>query len=382
MNDRSPVAVVATKDHDGTQAAIAAALDATGLGELLVPGAKVLVKPNYHGAEGHTATEFVEALVREAMARGAGEIVVGDGPNYGMDDAADYFEHIGIADACRRLGVPLVTFHLGEYDLVEPGLRALPKTIGVTKWLAWADVVINAPVMKTHFNVATTLAIKNMKGCIRPNDKRDLHMMDLHLAIAGLATILHPQITVMDATVAYEGMGPAAGTPVDMGLVLAGVTPFEVDVVANWLMGHEPAQIRYLREAERLGLGEMPASVEAIAARTNLGADELLALRRNFARPYDEAQASFPNLRINAEMACSGCLSNLFTALSEMKAAGEADDLRGYVVIGRVPEGDCPDLAVGGCTFSAWDDCESVPGCPPTIEQIKTALRKMSGAAA
>jgi hypothetical protein len=295
-----------------------------------------------------------------------------------MEDSSEYYECIGVAEVCRRVGVELVSFHQGEYDLIEPGLRALPKTIGVTKWLAWADVVIDAPVMKTHFNVATTLAIKNLKGCIRPRDKRDLHTMDLHLAIAALAKIIRPHITIMDATTAYEGMGPSAATPVDLGLVIVGTTPFEVDVVANWLMGLEPAQVRYLREAETLGLGQVPGGIDAIAARTNLGAEELLGLRRNFARPYDEAHGRFPNLRINAEMACSGCLMNLFTALGEMKGAGEADDLRGYIVIGRVPEGDWPDLAVGGCTFSAWDETESVPGCPPTIEQIKTALRVMS----
>jgi uncharacterized protein (DUF362 family) len=379
MSERPAVVVVATKDHADLQGATAAALDATGLGELLRPGAKVLVKPNFHGGEGYTSPAFIEALVREAQARGAGEVVVGDGPFYGLDDASEYYERIGAAEVCRELGARLVTFHQGEYDVVHPGLRALPETIGVTRWVSWADVVINAPVMKTHFNTATTLAIKCLKGCIRPRDKRDLHMMDLHLAIAGLAKIIRPHITIMDATVAYEGMGPCAGTPVDFGLVIAGATTFDVDVVANWLMGFEPDKVRYLREAETLGLGQMPAGDEAVAARTNLGAKEMRTLRREFARPYDRVRDEFPNLRLNVEMACSGCLMNLFTALSEMKAAGETEGLRGYIAIGRVPEGEWPDLAVGACTFSAWEESESVPGCPPAIEEIKGALRKAKG---
>lgn len=375
MSETAPVAVVAAKEKPSLQEALASALDTAGLGEVVRPGAKVLLKPNLHGGHGYTSLDVIEALIVEMRSRGAAEVVVGDGPFYGLDDATGYFESIGVADLCRRQDVRLVTFHMHDYDVIEPNLRALPPTIGVTEWFRWADVVVNAPVMKTHFNVATTLAIKNLKGFLRPADKRELHMMDIHLAIAALAKLIRPDFVVLDATVAYEGLGPAAATPVDMGLVLAGAEAFEVDVVGNWLMGLEPSQVRYLREAERLGLGQIPASADALAARTNLSPAELGALRRNFAGPYDRVQEEYPNLRINAEMACSGCLMNLFTALSEMRAAGEADDLRGYLAIGRVPDGDWPDLAVGMCTFSAWDHSENVMGCPPTIEEIKTALR-------
>ncbi len=335
---------------------------------------RVLIKPNLHGGHGYVAPEVLDAVVGWANDCGAAEVVVGEGPYWGVANFETYVEETGAADVCRRHGVALINLHEHEYELLRPQMPTLPETLGVSKWLAWADLSISVPVMKTHLNTLVTLAFKNLKGLIRPEDKREIHKCDLHLAVAALPLFVRPDVHLLDATVAYEGMGPGNATPVQMGLVIASTDPFALDCVATWLMGIEPAKVRYLREAERLGLGQLPASDEAVAALAGITLDRLAQWRRQFELPYEAAHAEYPSLHISTELACSGCVMNLFSALRELKTEGIAERLRGTVAVGKPPEQ--VDLAVGNCTFAAWEAAAYVAGCPPTIAEIKQALRE------
>jgi hypothetical protein len=65
---------------------------------------------------------------------------------------------------------------------------------------------------------------------------------------------------------------------------------------------------------------------------------------------------------------------NLFTALRELQQLGRAAELTGRVAIGKAP--GQVDLAVGNCTYAAWETAPHVRGCPPTIEAIKQALQE------
>ena len=353
---------------------------ADAVGQVLRPyaararGGRVLVKPNLHGGHGYVAPEVLDAVLQWTKDCGAAEVVVGEGPYWGMSDFERYAEQIGAAEVCRRHGVRLINLHEHEYDIVRPEMPALPERLGVSKWLAWADLSISVPVMKTHLNTLVTLAFKNLKGLIRPQDKRDIHTKDLHLAVAALPLFVQPDVHLLDATVAYEGMGPGNATPVEMGLVMASADPFALDCLGAWLMGIEPAKLRYLREAERLGLGRLPAGGDAVAALADVAPERLGGWRRQFKLPYEAAEAEYPDLRISTKLACSGCVMNLFSALRELKAEGMAEGLRGTVAVGKPPEQ--VDLAVGNCTFAAWDGAAHLPGCPPTIAEIKRALQE------
>lgn len=361
--------------EEGLAAGLAEAMATADLDGIVELGANVLVKPNLHGGSGYTSMQAIEATVNWLRDMGAGKVVVGEGPYYGLDNPWPYFSEIGATGLCRRLGVKLVNFHEHDYTLVRSNMPALPESIGITRWVEWADVVVSLAVMKTHFNTLTTLSIKNLKGFIRRQDKRDIHRMDLHLAIAALARLIRPHINIIDASVAYEGMGPSNATPVPMNLVIAASAAFDADVIANWLMGFEPARVRYLREAERLGLGQIPADDEGVAGLCNVPVARMRALRRRFEAPYEAAARDYPNLRISTDLACSGCVMNLFTALKELREAGKAGRLRGTVAVGKPPQ--ALDLAVGNCTFAAWDDAPHVEGCPPHIEDIKAALEQL-----
>lgn len=333
-------------------------------------GATVFVKPNLHGGHGFTSPSVIEAVCRWAYERGAARVRVGDGP-YWAQAAADtdrYFERIGLYEAADRSGAEPVNLHRLPYRILQPGRSALPAEIGVTSLLFESDVVINLPLLKTHFQTLVTLGIKNLKGCLRPEDKRRFHEIELNAAVAELCRLIAPRIpiTVLDATTAVEGMGPAAGAELRMDLLAASTDVVALDSVACFLAGIDPREVRIIRQCARLGLGRVDMDdIEVVG-------EQPTAHRRRFRRPHDELADHFPGLRIVAGGACSGCTMNLLGALAAIDTRGDRVTVPA-VALGakaRIEEG----LAVGDCAVDCSDGCHHLPGCPPQTATIRRAL--------
>ncbi|HEU5118991.1 MAG TPA: DUF362 domain-containing protein, partial [Isosphaeraceae bacterium] len=70
-----------------------------------------------------------------------------------------------------------------------------------------------------------------------------------------LARKTGPHVSVVDGFVAMHGEGPRHGTPVKLGVVVAGTNPVAVDAVSASVMGFDPQSIGYLSYANTAGLG-------------------------------------------------------------------------------------------------------------------------------
>ena len=87
--------------------------------------------------------------------------------------------------------------------------------------------------------------------------------MDLHLAIADLATVLRPQLTILDAMRILKPGGPSGPGAVDpYNGVIAGVDPVAVDAygvgLSTWNgQTYRPNQLTHLRHAASHGLGTL-----------------------------------------------------------------------------------------------------------------------------
>lgn len=350
------------------------ALELAGLGDIVSQGDKVLLKPNQHGGHGFTSPLVLKAGARWAFESGAAEVWIGDGPVWCMTDAAPYFAHTGLQAACDETGAKSLNFHAGEFRTIHPDSPDLPETIGISEYLYEADVVINVPLMKTHFNTLVTLGIKNLKGCIRPADKLTFHTIELNAAIAEVNRLMAGLVTatVMDGSVAYEGMGPGGATEVDMGLLLASQDVVAVDAVTCDLMGIDPAQARIIRCCAERGLGEMDLEKIAIVGESPD------AHRRKFKLPFEVMAESFPELRLCTEGACSGCAMNLFRAMDIAHSLGQPFTCD-TVVIGPCVETEGEVLLVGRCTKPGWERAPHVKGCPPTVDAIRVAMTGIEG---
>ncbi len=73
------------------------------------------------------------------------------------------------------------------------------------------------------------------------------------------AFVLKPQINIIEGILAQDGDEhnlDRIGTDQLVNIVVAGCSPYEVDAVGNYVMGHDPSEIWYTRVAKEKGFGE------------------------------------------------------------------------------------------------------------------------------
>jgi len=118
--------------------------------------------------------------------------------------------------------------------------------------------IIHLPTMKCHIYTTTTGAMKNAFGGLL-NEKRHYCHSEIHKTLVDLLTIqkeIHSGIfAVVDGTVAGNGPGPRTMQPVVANLILASGDQVAVDAVSSKIMGFDPANLEYIAEADKKGLG-------------------------------------------------------------------------------------------------------------------------------
>ncbi|MBM3118241.1 MAG: DUF362 domain-containing protein, partial [Chloroflexi bacterium] len=75
-----------------------------------------------------------------------------------------------------------------------------PDKFRITEFAFNCDKFINLPVLKTHYLTTVTLAMKNLKGCLKREDKPLFHHRDLNRAVVELCKIVKPTVNVIDCT--------------------------------------------------------------------------------------------------------------------------------------------------------------------------------------
>jgi hypothetical protein len=191
--------------------------------------------------------------------------------------------------------------------------------------------------------------------------------MNLDRAIVELNRLLQADLTIMDATQAMEGMGPAGGSWVDMGLILASTDVVAMDSVCCYLMEIDPDEVMTLRFALRTGLGETDID------KIQVIGENLAEYKRHFERPMDSMMRQYPRLNLSNEGACSGCNMNLFAALKGINIKSEKLAWN-EIVMGNDKPKSSNFLLIGACTSSLRREHTYVPGCPPDVEEIRNKL--------
>ncbi len=180
--------------------------------------------------------------------------LVGDSPGFG--DIRKVAEKSGLLQVCTDTGAELVEFA----EAVEVSGSGLFKRLELARPYLEADRVINLPKLKTHEMMTMTCAVKNLFGAVVGHAKAAWHLKagaDREMFARMLLEIYllrKPDLTIVDAITAMEGNGPGSGDPVHVGLLLAGVNPLAVDVIAAEIAGI-PKKLLYVEVAARkLGL--------------------------------------------------------------------------------------------------------------------------------
>ena len=229
-----------------------------GMERFVAKGARVLLKPNLvFGRQADRAINThpevlraVAVLVREA---GASWIGMGDSPGYGTARAAA--KSAGLAEVAGEEGVEMIEFT--PVEDVDPN-RAFMR-LELAREVLEADVVVNLPKMKTHGQMLMTLAVKNMFGAVPGARKFQWHYRagrDRSLfarVINEIALRVRPHLSILDAVVGMDGMGPTNGTPRPVGFIAASDDPWALDAVVMDVLGIDRQTLFILADAAANG---------------------------------------------------------------------------------------------------------------------------------
>lgn len=347
--------------------------------KMISPGSKVVIKPNLTGdtnlwREGIVTNPYVvEGIIRYAEQASPHEIVIAEATACGLDNKKAFREN-GFEEVAERTGAAIVDLYDEEFIATPVKKGMVTNEIKIAKRILEADVLINVPTMKTHVATGVSLCLKNMKGVLPENEKRRSHFLGVNKFVTDLNSIVGPQLCVIDATVAMEGDGPMQGTPVNLGVLLAGTDPVATDLIATRLMGFDPWKFKCFNFAREKEIGVWR---EEEITLTGTPLDEV---RRTF-RPASGPFPDIAGITLVDGGACPGCLDGVRIALGRIKTAGLLDKLPPTTIIvgehGTVTGEN--DVIVGRCLKRHRGKRHYVPGCPAQIFVIADELRELAG---
>ncbi len=219
--------------------------------------AKILIKPNLNSnmnaLTGNTTDlRLLSAVIELLKENGYQDITIGEGTNSGfyrnnisvisrlkVDALADYYD-VSVKDLNYSKTVE-VKF--------EKGVKAC-----VAKECIEADLFINMPKLKTHFENGMSVCLKNLMGCLVGQENKKKTHKSLEANILNINKFLKPHLHIVDAIFSMEGLGPTRGTPIKTGMVLIGTDPYLIDLMCAKLASFNHKKVRTLVESEKRGI--------------------------------------------------------------------------------------------------------------------------------
>jgi uncharacterized protein (DUF362 family) len=255
-------------DVSGTDPAkmVAAALAALGgISKIVKKGDFVVIKPNAAFANPPawgttTHPETVVAIAKACLEAKAKEVLILEFPQAKGEKC---LERCGLTAALKALpGVKVKLLGPGDFQKVEVKGGVTLKSVEVAKQILSADVFINVPAAKAHYQAGVSFGLKNHMGLIQ--DRQAFHTaMELHQAVADLGRVIKPNLTILDATRALLTNGPAGpGETSEPGRMIVGRKVTSVDAYGLTVAKFNsktmtPADARHIEFAGKAGLGEV-----------------------------------------------------------------------------------------------------------------------------
>ena len=232
-----------------------------GMSSIIRRGDVVVVKPNMGwdrtpelGANTHPLV--VRSVVEQCLEAGAGKVLVFDNT---CNDARRCYVQSGIQGAIEALGSDRVQLeHIDRRAFLEVDIKG---GVALQRWPFYrpaldADRFVNVPVAKHHSISRLTLGLKNMMGVIGGN--RGVLHRKIDESLADINSVVHSDLTVIDATRILMANGPQGGRLEDVrqtDTLIASTDIVAADSYAATLFGLQPSDLPMLVTAARRGLG-------------------------------------------------------------------------------------------------------------------------------
>ena len=246
---------------------VAAALAAFGgISKFVKKGDYVVIKPNAAFANPPawgttTHPDTVAAVARACLDAKAKQVLILEYPQAKGDKC---LERCGLKAAMAALPTAKIKLLSGAGDFQKVDVKGgvALKSVEVAKAILSADVFINVPAAKAHYQAGVSFGLKNHMGLIL--DRQAFHTaMELHQAVADLGRGIVPHLTILDATRALLTNGPAGpgdtSTPgrIVVGRKVTSVDAYGLTVAKFNNKSMTPADARHIEFAGKAGLGQI-----------------------------------------------------------------------------------------------------------------------------
>ncbi|WP_020676018.1 DUF362 domain-containing protein [Geopsychrobacter electrodiphilus] len=237
-----------------------------GMERFVKPGETVVVKPNIGWDRGvdlaaNTHPLVVKTVVSLCLEAGAKKVQLFDRT---CNDPRRCYVSSGIQQAISDLNsiqAELVYMDRRAYKELE-----ISQGKAINRWSFYlpaleADRLINLPIAKHHSISTLTLGMKNLMGVIGGN--RGMLHSKIAEALADINTVIHSDLTLIDATRILVANGPQGGRLEDVEVrntLIASPQVVTADAFASTLFGYQPDQIETIVAGYRRGLGEIDLS--------------------------------------------------------------------------------------------------------------------------
>ena len=343
-------------------------------------GSTVVIKPNITAnniswRQGIvTNPNLVRAIVEVVADRNPRRIVIAEAIAVGLD-VKKAFSFLKYDIIARDTGAQLIDLYDEKFvEVPVPGSK-FHSTLHIAKTILEADYLINVPVMKTHVAAGISVCMKNLMGTISQEQKKKFHFFGVAESVTDLNSAVKPQLCIVDGTVAGEGDGPMANTPVGFETILAGTDSRIVDTVCAKVMGFEPSEIEILNTCNDRWGSLDSADVRIVGETIDQSA-----------RPFKHAAECVKppeGIECTEGGACAACAGVLELALERARQMDILERLKPLRIVCG-PDSGTPDdgenvLVVGKCLSHLGNSGRFVPGCPPQVFLVTDEMREMAG---
>ena len=396
LNEQKPIVSVA-HNEDITQA-VNLALDQISIPDLT--GKTVLLKPNV-GREidprtgVNTNPDVVRAVFKYLKKRFKAKYLIGDSPIINTD-TRNAFKQSGFSQLINDPEIHFVDLDSKPFIEVDIPNGKILKKIKLTGYLNEIDFIISIPVLKMHMHTGASLSFKNLKGLIFKRNKITLHHLqapdiikkllnsmkhvkELDVAISDLAQVIKPDLAVIDASYAQEGMGPSSGNAVKLNTIIASMNFIAADIIAltlsqpNWTLDNVP-HLKLISED----------IINSPKCR-----DDILTIPENiqeFIKPLEPPPSSisikYKNVNLIDIDSCSACLSTIFNLLKNNKAFIDehfTPENPLNIAIGKgIKQSDLysDTYLIGNCTYNQQENGIFIKGCTPVESTILKVIKE------
>lgn len=350
-------------------------------------GKKILLKPNIGRNVGknlgiNTSPTVTHAVYKFLKQKYRATFYLGDSPILGVK-SKEAFISCGYEFLMKRKDINFIDLDSIKPVTVPINNGRILKKIKLVGFINDFDYIISIPVLKMHMHTGASLSFKNMKGVVYKREKVKLHQLhasekvkkgdkELDIAVADLALVIEPDLAVIDAFYAQEGMGPSAGDRKKMNTIIASTDYLAADITALAIVKMEIDHVPHLKL-----IAKQKSGVSSIKEIKTIPAN-IQPFLTDFAIPPTEVIIENQKVNLIDVNSCSACLSSVFLFIKNNESLvhnyfneyGHFD-----IAIGKdIKDVPLNSIIIGNCAKCEKDKGFFIKGCPPSQTIMKQEL--------